>query len=155
MLRLHPIEFLLRVLPESFLFVLAVYIFSKTKIDKKKYFTTGLIFSVVVFIIRMLPINYGVHMILSVLFLLFIIVKYNNIDVVNSIRSIILTYLIQLISEAVNVLFLNMSNIDLDTAFLNPITKNLLGIPSIIITFLIIMISYKIINKRSCDKKIC
>lgn len=155
MLRLQPIEFFLRVLPESFLFILAVYIFSQTKINKKKYFITGLIFSIVVFIIRMLPINYGVHMILSVLFLLFIIVKYNNIDVINSIRSIILTYLIQLISEAINVIFLNMSNINLDIAFLNPITKNLLGIPSIIITFLIIMISYKIINKRRDDKKIC
>ena len=155
MLKLQPIEFLLRVLPESFLFVLAVYIFSKTKINKKKYFITGLIFSVVVFIIRMLPINYGVHMILSVLFLLFITVKYNNIDVISSIKSIIFTYMIQLISEAINILFLNIIDINLDIAFINPITKNLLGIPSIILTFLMIIISYKFINKRKDEKKVC
>ena len=136
MLKLQPIEFFLRVLPESFLFILAVYIFSQTKIDKKKYFISGLIFSIVVFIIRSLPINYGVHMILSVLFLLFMSAKYNKIDVISSIRSIILTYLIQLISEALNILFLNMTNVNLEVAFLNPITKNLLGIPSIILTFL-------------------
>lgn len=153
MLKLQPIEFFLRVLPESFLFVLAVYIFSQTKIDKKKYFISGLIFSIVVFIIRRLPINYGVHMILSVLFLLFISTKYNKIDVISSIRSIILTYLIQLISEALNILFLNITNVNLEVAFLNPITKNLLGIPSIIFTFLIIMISYKFIYKRKNDKK--
>lgn len=153
MLRLQPIEFFLRVLPESFLFILAVYIFSQTKIDKKKYFISGLIFSIVVFIIRSLPINYGVHMILSVLFLLFMSAKYNKIDVISSIRSIILTYLIQLISEALNILFLNMTNVNLEVAFLNPITKNLLGIPSIILTFLIIMVSYKFINKRKNDKK--
>ena len=153
MLKLQPIEFFLRVLPESFLFILAVYIFSQTKIDKKKYFISGLIFSIVVFIIRSLPINYGVHMILSVLFLLFITTKHNKIDVISSIRSIILTYLVQLISEALNILFLNLINVNLEVAFLNPITKNLLGIPSIILTFLIIMVSYKFINKRKNDKK--
>ena len=153
MLKLQPIEFFLRVLPESFLFILAVYIFSQTKIDKKKYFISGLIFSIVVFIIRSLPINYGVHMILSVLFLLFITTKHNKIDVISSIRSIILTYLVQLISEALNILFLNLINVNLEVAFLNPITKNLLGIPSIILTFLIIMVSYKFINKKRDEKK--
>ena len=97
MLELRPIEFLLRGLPEGFLVVFAIYIFSKTEIDKKKYLITSIIFSLIIYIVRLLPISYGVHMILSLLILLLIIVSYNKIDVIKGVKSIILIYLLQLI----------------------------------------------------------
>lgn len=89
MLEVRPIEFLLRSLPEGFIVVLAIYIFSKVDINKKKYLSTSVVFSIITFTVRLLPINYGVHMVLSVLFLLFIIVSYNKIDAVSAIKSII------------------------------------------------------------------
>ena len=128
MLQLKPIEFVLRALPEGFLVILAIYIFSKTKIDKIKYLITSIIFSVTTYTVRYLPINYGVHMVLSVLLLLFIIVSYNKIDVVSSIKSIIFIYLIQFISEAINVLILTFMNIDLNIQFENPIWKSTIGL---------------------------
>ncbi len=154
MLRLHPIEFFLRAIPESFIVIFAIYIFSKTEINKKKYLITSIIFSLIIYIARMLPISYGVHMILSVLFLLFIMAYYNNIDVINAIKSIIFTYLIQLISEAINVLILNIMKLDLETLFKDPITKTILGIPSLIITVAIILVFYIINKKRRKLKKI-
>ncbi len=154
MLQLKPIEFVLRTLPEGFLVILAIYIFSKTKIDKIKYLITSIIFSVTTYTVRSLPINYGVHMVLSVLLLLFIIVSYNKIDVVSSIKSIIFIYLIQFISEAINVLILNSMNIDLDSQFKNPIYKSILGIPSLIFTGIIILIFYRITCRRGNDEKI-
>ena len=147
MLKLQPIEFVLRVIPESFLVIFAIYIFSKTEINKKKYLATSIAFSIIIYITRMLPINYGVHMILSVLFLLFIVVSYNKIDAINGIRSIIFTYLVQLVSEAINVFILNIIDLNLEVLFKNPIYKAVLGIPSLIITAGIISIFY-IINKK-------
>ena len=147
MLKLQPIEFILRAIPESFLVIFAIYIFSKTVIDKKKYFVTSIVFSVIIYIIRELPINYGVHMILSLLFLLFIIVSYNKIDAIDGIKSIIFVYLIQLISEAINVFILNLMNLDLEALFRNGIYKAILGIPSLVITGIIILMFY-ILNKR-------
>ncbi len=147
MLKLQPIEFILRAIPESFLVIFAIYVFSKTEIDKTKYLVTSGIFSVIIYITRLLPINYGVHMILSVLFLLFIIVSYNKIDVINGIKSIIFTYLVQLVSEAINVFILNHMGFDLDTLFINPIYKTILGLPSLIITAIIISVFY-IMNKK-------
>lgn len=147
MLKLQPIEFILRAIPESFLVIFAIYIFSKTEINKKKYLVTSIAFSIIIYITRMLPINYGVHMILSVLFLLFIIVSYNKIEVINGIKSIIFTYLVQLVSEAINVFILNLMNLDLETLFINPIYKTIFGLPSLVITAVIISIFY-IINKK-------
>lgn len=147
MLRLYPIEFFFRAIPESFIVIFAIYIFSKTEINKKKYLITSITFSLIIYIVRMLPISYGVHMILSVLFLLFIMAYYNNIDVINAIKSIILVYLIQLISEAINVLILNFMNFDLETLLKDPISKTILGIPSLAITVIMISIFY-IINKK-------
>lgn len=147
MLKLQPIEFILRAIPESFLVIFAIYVFSKTEIDKKKYLVTSIGFSIIIYIARALPINYGVHMILSVLFLLFIIVTYNKIEVMNSIKSIIFTYLVQLISEAINVLILNIMNLDLERLFENPIYKTIFGLPSLIITAIIISAFY-IMNKK-------
>ena len=147
MLQLKPIEFILRVIPESFLVIFAIYVFSKTDMDKKKYLVTSIVFSLIIYITRMLPINYGVHMILSVLTLLFIIVSYNNIELVDGVKSIIFTYLIQLVSEAINVLILNLMNIDLDTLFKDAVSKTILGIPSLIITGILITVFY-VINKK-------
>lgn len=147
MLELRPIEFLLRGLPEGFLVVFAIYIFSKTEIDKKKYLITSIIFSLIIYIVRLLPISYGVHMILSLLILLLIIVSYNKIDVIKGVKSIILIYLLQLISELINVFILNLMNIDLEVLSLNPVCKIILGFPSLIITAIIIYIVF-IINKK-------
>ena len=153
MLEVRPIEFLLRSLPEGFLVILAIYILSKVDINKKKYLVTSIVFSIITFSVRLLPINYGVHMVLSVLILLFIVVSYNKIDVVSAIKSIIAIYLIQFISEAINVVILNLMNVDLDSQFKNPIYKSIIGIPSLIITGIIILIIYIFNNKRKKIKK--
>lgn len=153
MLKLQPIEFFLRTIPEGFLFILAIYVFSEINIDRKKYIISSLVFSSSVYIIRLLPINYGVHMILSVLVLLFISIAYNKVEAIQSVKSIIILYMIQLISEAVNVLLLNLMKLDLDKLFKDPIKKSILGLPSLLITLIIIIIFYLINKKRRKLKK--
>lgn len=153
MLKLQPIEFFLRTIPEGFLFIFAIYVFSQINITRKKYIISSLVFSSSVYIIRLLPINYGVHMILSVLVLLFISIVYNKVEAIQSVKSIIILYMIQLISEAVNVLLLNLMKLDLDKLFKNPIKKSILGLPSLLITLIIIIIFYLINKKRGKLKK--
>lgn len=153
MLKLQPIEFFLRTIPEGFLFIFAIYVFSQLNIDRKKYVISSLLFSSSVYIIRLLPINYGVHMILSVLVLLFISIAYNKVEAIHSIKSIIILYIIQLISEAVNVLLLNLLKLDLDKLFKDPIKKSILGLPSLAITLIIIITFYLINKKRRKLKK--
>ena len=153
MLKLQPIEFILRAMPESFLVILAIYIFSKTKINKKKYIVTSIVFSTILYISRMLPIDYGVHMILSVLALLAIVMLYNKIDAIKGIKSIVFIYLIQLVSELINVVILKLVNIDLEVLSMDGLYKTILGLPSLIITGVIVLMVYKI-EKRKEAKQI-
>lgn len=148
MLDIKPIEFLLRAMPEGFLVIFAIYIFSKTDINLKKYIITSIVFSIILYIARKLPISYGVHMILSVLILQVIIVAYNKIDAIKGIKSIIFIYLIQLISELLNVAILNLMNINLEVLLLDPLYKTILGLPSLIITGIIILFIYIRNRKR-------
>lgn len=154
MLKLQPIEFILRAMPESFLVIFAIYTFSNAKINKKKYLVTSIVFSFITYIARMLPISSGVHMILSILSILVIIVFYNKIEPVQGIKSIILMYLIQLISELINIFVLNLMNVDLEVLLVDAVYKTILGIPSLIISGIIVFIIYKIKIKRKKLKKI-
>lgn len=148
MLRLHPIEFLLRAIPEGFLFVLAVYIFSKTKIDKNKYIICSVIFAISMFIIRLLPINYGVHTILSLMLLVLLTTTYNKIDVIKAMKSVLIVVLIQFLIEGINVLILTLiPSININNLFKDPITKTLVGLPSLIVAYLIVY-SFYLLNKK-------
>lgn len=148
MLKLKPIEFLLRGIPESFLFILAIYVFSKTKINKKIYIISSLLYAIATYIIRLLPINYGVHTILSLLFLGFLIIYYNKIDSIKALSSTIIIYLIQILTEGVNVVVLNIMNVNIEKLVDNPFTKTILGIPSLLLSYLIVFIFYYINRKK-------
>ena len=148
MLDIKPIEFLLRALPESFLVIIAIYLFSKTDINLSNYRITSIVFSIIWYITRKLPISYGVHMILSVILLQFIVVFYNKIDAIKGIKGIIYIYLIQLISELFNILILKLLNIELELLLTDPLYKTILGLPSIITTGIITFLYYVISKKR-------
>lgn len=148
MLKLQPIEFLLRGIPESFLFILAIYVFSKTKINIKIYIITSLLYAISTYVIRLLPINYGVHTILSLLFLGFLVIYYNKIDSIKALSSTIIIYLIQILTEGINVLLLNVMDINIEQLVDNPFIKTMLGIPSLILSYLIVLIFYYINKKK-------
>lgn len=149
MLRLEPIEFILRAIPEGFLFILAVYIFSNTKIDKRKYIISSVIYGVILYLVRLLPISYGVHTILSLMFLILFTNIYNKIDAIKVMKSVLIIFIIQFLTEGLNILILNLiPNIDLDIMFKSALIKNLLGLPSLIVAYLIIYLFYLKNKKR-------
>ena len=149
MLKLQPIEFFFRAIPEGFLFVFAVYVFSRTTINKKKYIISSILFATIIFMVRLLPINYGVHTILALMLLLMLTTKYNKIDIMKSIRSVLGLVLIQFLAEGINILILNLTpNINIDILLKDPIFKTLLGVPSLIIISLIVYLFYKVNKKK-------
>lgn len=144
MLKLHPIEFFLRAIPEGFLFLLAVYIFSKTAIDRKKYIISSTIFAIIIFTIRLLPIDYGIHTILSLIFLVLLTTTYNKIDAMKSMKSVLIVVLMQFIIEGINILILKLiPSINIENVFNDPVKKTLLGIPSLVVAYLVIWLLNK------------
>ena len=148
MLRLEPIEFFLRTLPESFLIILAIYSFSKIRIDRKRYIISSTICSVAIFLVRMLPISYGVHTILGMGIAMVLGISINKIDVVKVIKGILIMVIIQFILEGVNVFIIqNVLKGDINIIFSDPVQKALYGLPSIGI-LAIITVGYYIINYK-------
>lgn len=149
MLKPEPIEFLLRALPEGFLLILGMYVFAKQKFDKKRYFVSSIISSIIVYFIRELPISYGVHTIIIIVVLILLSVFYNEIDLYRTVRSTISVFIVQYVSEAINVIGLRLiPNLDLNIIFKDPILKNVSGIPSVIITTIIIYVFYRKFKKK-------
>ena len=74
MLKLSVVEFVARAVPEAFLFIFAIYTFSHTRINKKRYLLSSLLMTIMIFIIRSLPISYGIHTILSIMVLILFMV---------------------------------------------------------------------------------
>ncbi len=96
-------------IPQSLLTILAVHIFTRTKIYIKKYLLLSLMFAIATYLIRFLPIAIGVNTVLS----LFVIViefeftyKPKLSKLIRIIASAIVTFLMIVISEILNMLLL-------------------------------------------------
>lgn len=143
MLRLTLFEFIVRVAPESFIFIFATYAFSNTKLNLKRYIISSLVLSICIYTIRMLPINYGVHTILNIITQTMIVISISKIDIIQAIKSALITTICLLVSESINILVLNLIFKDkLEIIILNLRLKTIYGSPSLVIFAAIVICSY-------------
>jgi len=149
MLKISMFEFLIRGVPEAFLFIFAAYAFSKVKIDYKRYFISAILLSVAACMIRFLPIQYGVNTILDISVFIILIVNVNRIEIITSIKSVILTIIIEYVCEGINVLIIQVIfKIDMNYIFSNSRLKAIYGIPSLIIFGIVLLFYYTSLKKR-------
>lgn len=134
MLRLTWFEFIVRGLPEAFLFTFAAHAFSKTRIKQNKYILSSILYWTIVYLIRRLPIQYGIHTILSLIVFIVLISSINKIDIIKSIQAAIITFILGFLSEGIVVSFIQfVLKKDLNTLLQNNTLKTLYGLPSIFI----------------------
>jgi hypothetical protein len=132
MLTLKAFEFVIRTIPESFLVILGCYVFSNAKFDIKKYIISSILFSIGVYFIRMLPINYGVHTILGIIFINVLLWGINKIEIILAIKSSIIITICLFIIEALNILVLNLIfKENLEYVMSNSMLKTLYGLPTL------------------------
>lgn len=149
MLKLTWFEFIVRGIPEEFLFVLAIHAFSKIGIDLKKYVISGILTSIMAYLIRLLPIQYGIHSLLGLIMLIIAVSFINKIDIVKSIRGGIITFVLCFVFEGINLSFIQfILKKDLSNMMSNPIVKTLYGLPSLIMFGVVVIIYYYILSKR-------
>jgi len=152
-LKLTWVEFFLRNLPETFIIIFGIYIISRKPLNILKIIFLSIVLSLTSFFVRWLPIYFGVHMIINVI-LTISIVAIAGIPIIKSMYSTFLLYFMLSLSEFFNLILLNLLNININMEFSNPVTKCLLGIPSLIFLLLFIMI-FNHAFKRKEDIKKC
>lgn len=155
MLKITIIELLIRGIPESFLFFLAVYAFSKTKLNIVRYLISSGILCTMVYLIRLLPIERGSDTILNLITIIILATFIDRIDIIQSIKSGIIIMLLQFLCEGINVFILQViMKMDLNSLFKNPFLKIIYSTPSLLIFGAITILYYVLLNKRKELKKI-
>jgi len=148
MLKITLLELFLRGVPEGLLFIFGTYAFSKRIINAKSFIMSSILYIILVYLIRSLPIHYGVHAILNIFVLIILTVNINKISLIKSIKSGIIIIMLQFLCEGINVLIIQyVFKVDINYVFTQPVIKILYGIPSIMI-FACIVIVYYITKKE-------
>ncbi|WP_368490029.1 hypothetical protein [Clostridium sp. BJN0013] len=155
MLKLHWIEIFLRLIPEMFLVIWGIATLAKKSFSVKKYIFLSIITGLAVFSVRNLPIYFGVHTIIIII-LTIIIMVIAGIPIIASIYGTLIMSLILSSSEFLSIFILNFFNINTNINInnINPLKKCLLGIPSLVILFLVIIILHYILKRREKLKNV-
>lgn len=149
MLKVQAIEFFLRAIPEAFLIILAIHVFTKTNIDKKNYIITSTINALLIFGVKILPVTKGVHTIIGIGLTVLLVAIRIKIDIIKIIKATLIYIICQLVSEAINVFVVeNIFKQDVNLIFSNSMSKSIYGIPSLIFIFILIIISNRLIKKK-------
>lgn len=146
MLKMSFLELFIRLIPESFTMLYLINVLSKEKITIRKYLIISAFVSILVYLVRFLPIYFGIHVIVNIIIYIYV-VTVSGIPIVKSIRNTLLAFLILEFCEFINMILLLVFNIEIDE-YTNIIFKNLLGSPSLILFIFIIIIIKNTRNKH-------
>ena len=133
----------LRCIVEVFIVNFMIDTLSKRSINNTNYYIVSILLSVLTYVVRLLPIYYGVHIVINLITFISIMTIL-GIPLIKSIKNTLITFTILEFSEILNLIIL----IILDNKFWedNEIyIKGSLGIPSLIFLFLsAVILKYRI-----------
>ncbi|AKA70073.1 hypothetical protein [Clostridium scatologenes] len=148
MIKLSIFEFFCRGIPEAFVFVLASLLFTKKIIDKKKLIISSILYAIIIYLVRLLPIHLGVHSIILTIIYPIISVFINKININQSIFCTLIEFVILSICELTNLFALSLLNVDIKIISLNPVKKVLYFLPSLILFSGIVALFYIVFYKN-------
>ena len=129
------------------LMVWGIYVLARKSFNMRNYIILSCILGLYSFLVRELPIYFGVHtMIITISVISIMIIQ--GIPLVTSIYSTLIMLLILIIAETLNKLILSLFNISFVFTHMDPVKKSILTLPSLIILFLSIIIIQNIVKKN-------
>lgn len=133
-------------LPEGITLAIFAFVLSKLKIEWLKIIIIGSILPVVTFFLRLLPITFGVHTIVSIGVLFFLLIILGRINLVSAVTNSIITFLFLIIFETIcSAIIMNLFNLSLDTVKNNVFINMAVAYPH---NILLLLTAYLIKIKR-------
>lgn len=155
MLKLLPIEFFLRLIPESFILILAGYAFSSKKLEKKVFCISAVLLAILTYFVRMLPIHFGVHTIILIMIYILLTVSINKFRVIQSVYAVLVASILLFMCEWINVYVLtSLFKFNIENMFTNSYVKMMYGMPSLLLFSFIILVFYKSSYSRKVFKDV-
>ncbi|ALB45903.1 hypothetical protein [Clostridium beijerinckii] len=147
MLSLTWIDFF-KLIPEEFIFIWGICTISDIVISKRRHAIYSILIAVEIYIVRLLPIHFGVHIIANDIFTICLLII-AEISIDTSIRNTLLMTLFLVISEFFNMLLLKKFNVNIEAQFKIPGVESLLMVPSLIIFILLIYLTKFLLRKKA------
>jgi len=148
MLKLSILEFFLISIPESFIFITGIYFLSKRFFNKKSLIVMSLLFAIEGYCVRMLPIQFGIHLAINIIFSIVLSVNIGKIPMKDAISYNMIMMIVLSTSEFINIfLFNKVFNINRSLVRLTPAIKVIYVIPYLILFVFNIFLINKFMNK--------
>lgn len=136
-MKLTWIDFFFRLIPETFILIWGICTISNIIISKKTHIIYCILISIEAYVVRLLPIHFGVHIIMNNIFTIcLLIITGISIDI--AIRNSLLMMLLLVISEFFNMFILKILNVNIEVQFKIPGVESLLLSPSLLLFILLI-----------------
>lgn len=155
MLRISLIELLIKGMPEGIISIFGLFILTKTKFDLKKFLFSSISLIFLTYLIRFLPLSYGVNTMLSLLVIIVIAVVLNSIDLSKSIKATLIIAAIIILSETITVGFMQiyLGKEKLNLIMGEPISKSIASIPSTLIYGIVVAVIFFVYRRKFSYKK--
>jgi hypothetical protein len=141
MLKQDILSLITRMIPEAFLMIYSIYILTKSKVDMKKILISSIIGGIGIYLIRFLPIHFGIHTILSIMLYILLAVKLNKMDIYKAITMTLVSIIILFISDFLFVIiYTKIFQFSSEVLFGGGWVSNITGIPSLLLLYLVIWI---------------
>lgn len=142
-------EFIFGYILQGFAFILGIFAFNRKKIVLKEYILVSIVISFIYYLVRLLPISFGVHTIISLILLFLVCIFIFKMPIYTTIRSTLLVTVLLLSSEMANVwLMISILGQEKFEQMMSvPIEKAIIGIPSAFTFASLILLSYFIFTK--------
>ena len=144
MLKISFLELFTRVIPESCIMIYLIINLSQKKISILQYWIVSIFVSIVVYIVRLLPIYFGVHLIINMIICIYLLTII-GIPIVKCIKNTLLSFIILQFCEFINMVLLWICNIEIDE-YTNTVLKVVFESPSLVFLIIIIVIIKKYIK---------
>ncbi len=148
LLKIIIFEYLLGYCLQGFTFVLGVFAFNRQKIVLKIYIVTSLLVIIISYLVRLLPISFGVHTIINMLFLMLICIIVLKMPAYSTIRSAMLIIVLLLICEMADIAIMSqiLGKVKFESLMLIPLEKAIIGSPGAAFFTILITLTYFILN---------
>lgn len=147
MLSLTLIDFF-KLIPEAFILIWGICIVSNKVISKKTHIIYCILMAIEVYVVRLLPIHFGVHIVINNIFTICLLII-AEISIDTAIYSTLLMTLLFVISEFFNMLLLKIFNVNIEAQFKIPGVESLLMAPSLLIVILLIYLTKYLLRKKA------
>lgn len=149
MLQQHILSLITRLIPEAFLVLYSIYLLTNTKVNYKKLFISSALAGVIVFIIRLLPIHFGVHTILGIMLYIVLAIKFHKIELYKAIATtMILEILLFGCDFLLVIVYTKIFSFSSDALYGQTWVSAIAGFPSLILFFLTALLITYVKRKR-------